>query len=328
MEKNKIHTQEWLDTVYHNYQKKIGQLPHDEIDHIIEWLNSPSAEKYQNKIYRISVDSAKDHAKKWTEKLIKKSEKLQKIEENNDGTKTVFNWPDGYKIVELESEASYGKEGAQMGHCVYSYYGREEAVIFSLRDKNNNPHCTIEYIPQDKHINQIKGKENKGVSAKYQKYVLDFLNSYELLNFESYYQNDLENIKANAFGSYLFTSMPEEVLYPKDLTAKNGRFPYIFKTLIVEGDLTIENIHQARKIAETLIVKGDLSLRNIPSLLRLADNIVVEGDIEIENCPVLKRLGLQEVFKGDIYIEECPQYNKMPKTKGEVELCDVPLLEE
>jgi len=38
-----------------------------------------------------------------------------------------------------------------MSHCVSSYYGRKVA-IYSLRDKNNLPHATIE------ENNQVKGK--------------------------------------------------------------------------------------------------------------------------------------------------------------------------
>ena len=38
-----------------------------------------------------------------------------------------------------------------MSHCVASYYGRD-VEIYSLRDKKNLPHCTLE---KD---NQIKGE--------------------------------------------------------------------------------------------------------------------------------------------------------------------------
>jgi hypothetical protein len=50
--------------------------------------------------------------------------------------------------------------------------------LFSLRDSNNNPHCTIEYIVLDKEVVQIKGKQNKSVVAKYIPYVKDFLENY------------------------------------------------------------------------------------------------------------------------------------------------------
>jgi hypothetical protein len=55
-----------------------------------------------------------------------------------------------------------------MSHCVASYYGRD-TVIYSLRDSNNNPHCTIE------DGNQIKGKGNGSVDPKYIDYVVKFL---------------------------------------------------------------------------------------------------------------------------------------------------------
>ena len=55
-----------------------------------------------------------------------------------------------------------------MSHCVGGYYGNGKE-IYSLRDKDNIPHCTME---KDQ---QIKGKGNGDIHPKYINYVVKFL---------------------------------------------------------------------------------------------------------------------------------------------------------
>jgi len=59
---------------------------------------------------------------------------------------TVFEWPDGWTIKELGSDA-LAREGDLMGHCVGGYCGHVDAGdshIYSLRDPKNQPHVTFE----------------------------------------------------------------------------------------------------------------------------------------------------------------------------------------
>ena len=55
-----------------------------------------------------------------------------------------------------------------MRHCVASYYGNS-AVIYSLRDAENMPHCTMEKG------SQVKGKGNGSIHPKYVGYIVAFL---------------------------------------------------------------------------------------------------------------------------------------------------------
>jgi len=75
---------------------------------------------------------------------------------------------DGFKIIKLVGENAYKREGFLMRHCVGSYYGRR-VEIYSLRDKENMPHCTME---RDQ---QIKGRGNGSINPKYIKYIVAFL---------------------------------------------------------------------------------------------------------------------------------------------------------
>ena len=60
-----------------------------------------------------------------------------------------------------------------MSSCVASYYGKD-VKVYSLRDKFNNPHCTME---KDQ---QIKGKGNGDIDPKYVGYVVKFLEISEM----------------------------------------------------------------------------------------------------------------------------------------------------
>jgi len=104
----------------------------------------------------------------------------------------------GYTIRKLYPKA-LGPEGEKMGHCVGSYCEAVSAgtkVIYSLRDKENEPHVTIEIgeLDQDQITSwydyhgdedppkevliQVKGKENAPPVQKYGKLVQPFIKKY------------------------------------------------------------------------------------------------------------------------------------------------------
>lgn len=91
-------------------------------------------------------------------------------------------------------------EGAMMGHCVGGYGDAVESgktLIYSLRDKNNEPHVTIELAPQQTaasiSLEQIKGKENEPPVAKYREQVIDFLKKIYLTYDDVHLEGDSEN---------------------------------------------------------------------------------------------------------------------------------------
>jgi hypothetical protein len=70
-----------------------------------------------------------------------------------------------------------------MSHCVASYYWRN-VNVYSLRDKQNNPHCTIE------ENQQIKGKWNGKIDPKYINYVVKFLEKLGM----TVWENEMKNL--------------------------------------------------------------------------------------------------------------------------------------
>ncbi|MEK9694532.1 MAG: PcfJ domain-containing protein, partial [Candidatus Poseidoniales archaeon] len=148
----------WVNTHLGKHEKEITT---DEAEHIIDFLASDAAPR----VARLSYKDAKIKADAWSKKL---QDEAAQIHEAPEDTEVVLDFGDGFKIVKLIGENAFKREGNLMRHCVASYYGKDTEV-YSLRDKNNNPHCTIE---KDK---QIKGKGNGDIHPKYIDYVVRFL---------------------------------------------------------------------------------------------------------------------------------------------------------
>lgn len=82
----------------------------------------------------------------------------------------------GWTIREITTKNDLVVEGKKMGHCCGSYwndyegriYGRSGlGRIFSLRDKRNEPHVTLETDSSGSYCYQIQGKENSRPDEEY-----------------------------------------------------------------------------------------------------------------------------------------------------------------
>ena len=149
----------WINHTLANYLEKHNP-PTEEVEHIIDYLAQTN-----KKISQMSYPEAKSNADKWTKSLQKKGINIKETEKD---VEVVLDFNDGFKVVKLIGENAYKREGFLMRSCVASYYGKN-VEVYSLRDKNNIPHCTME---KDK---QIKGKGNGDIHPKYIKYVVEFL---------------------------------------------------------------------------------------------------------------------------------------------------------
>ena len=149
----------------------------NEIELILDFIYS------EKKIYKsIWYKTILEKEKAWNKKLqLQASKKDNEVEWVDYEVKKDF-W-DWFKFVKLLSKECYQREWKLMSHCVSSYYGRKVA-IYSLRDKNNLPHATIE------ENNQVKGKWNQTVDNKYFWYCIEFL---EEMWF-SIWENEMKNI--------------------------------------------------------------------------------------------------------------------------------------
>ena len=151
----------WITHNLPNYLKTNPEVQ-DDIEHIIDYLISEDSPK---RLKSMSYDEAKANTDKWTKTQQKKG---QQIKETLEDTEVVLDFKDGFKIVKLIGENAYKREGYLMSHCVASYYAKD-VEVYSLRDKDNMPHATME---KDQ---QIKGKGNGNIHPKYVEYVVKFL---------------------------------------------------------------------------------------------------------------------------------------------------------
>lgn len=155
---------------------------------------------------RISVPEAIRQSEEWTKQLNKKASGNDDLE----GIKEVRKYPDGFTWVEVFSKKALDREGKLMDHCVGSYCGQVSSgrtKIYSLRDKKNEPHCTMEVV--GKTIIQIKGYGNGSVDDEYRKYVIDFIEKpVEKAKFTDI--NDMENIGCISIKGKLYTKDDSE----------------------------------------------------------------------------------------------------------------------
>ena len=100
-------------------------------------------------------------------------ENLKKKQRNAPGAegKTIIEFPDGYKWVNLE-RGSCPQEGESMGHCGNSG-PKPGDTILSLRDSKNFPHLT--FILNNGVLGQRKGKANEKPVPKYHPYIIELL---------------------------------------------------------------------------------------------------------------------------------------------------------
>ena len=151
----------WIEHTLANYLEK-NTPPQDEVEHIIDYLILGDTSLNMQKMAYLE---ARKNAEKWVKTQQKKG---AHIIETPEDTEVVLDFKDGFKVVKLIGENAYKREGFLMSNCVASYYGNDK-VIYSLRDADNMPHCTME------HDQQIKGKGNGDIHPKYVGYVVKFL---------------------------------------------------------------------------------------------------------------------------------------------------------
>ena len=81
----------------------------------------------------------------------------------------VLSFPDGYKWVTCDADEAH-EEGALMSHCGVP---SADATMYSLRDKSNLPHITLE-LNSSNVVTQVSGKGNSEPNQKYLPYIEAF----------------------------------------------------------------------------------------------------------------------------------------------------------
>jgi hypothetical protein len=123
----------------------------DNIPHIADWYASNSPTRRGVDIMQLNWEQATDKVKEWDDEL-----QSQMDEQQAAGGTVVADAGDGWTIRQITNGEEAKAEGNAMGHCVGGYGQAIESgqtLIYSLRDKGNNPHTTIEIEPADSGYN-------------------------------------------------------------------------------------------------------------------------------------------------------------------------------
>lgn len=151
------------------------------LEHIVNWFNSwPATDTRLSpaRLTRINFPTACAAANTWMTNVSKNLWDFVK-----DKPPIVRKYEDGYHWVRLVTKLHFERESKLMNHCVgngayYSMYRRGDMEYFSLRDKHNNPHCTVECAVAhgSRTVRQCKGNSNRKAAPCYQRFIRRFFN--------------------------------------------------------------------------------------------------------------------------------------------------------
>lgn len=316
---------------------ELNQDTDDKVQHLLDYLKAYLTDNPGKKLANLQADEALKKSTEWLAALMKK-----KTDEEKEGVdyNLIKNYGE-YRWIDLISENALAREGKLMGHCVGGYWSQVSkggTKIFSLRDKMNEPHCTIEYLPRQKEIQQIKGKQNAGMVEKYRQYVIDFLNT-PLVPIRKVADYDLERsylLKLKT-GYIDVNAIPEGAEIEGNLDLKKlGAFIKLPKNLKISGELILPK--EVYELPENLTVdtlklnytdidklpKGlkckDLDLTGC-SVEELPPDIQIERDL-LADFSSIRSLPDNLVLHGDLNLLDTPidQLPKGLKVAGELDI--------
>ena len=160
------------------------------LETIVDWFNSwPPNDPALKRIDRVSFEQAAQGATQWLEDI---STKMQEDPWRfiKDNPPVVKEYDNGVRWVQLVKWPHFQRESyrrpddsvpdCSLGHCVGTgpgYFNKSQAgthQYYSLRDPQNRPHATLE-VHGDTSVLQAKGHGNQKPVAKWQPYIVDFI---------------------------------------------------------------------------------------------------------------------------------------------------------
>ncbi len=280
-----------------------------QVGHIKDWLVSARINNEDflkdvddknrpKKLLALNLESAHNAADKYFERQNQKLRQTFKNTAAHDdkNTKTVMDFGDGYRIVQLLTPEALRFEGPAMGHCIGGG-GYDERLkdgscqFFSLRDTDNKPHATFHVEVEGNILRQCKGKENKPPVSKYMPHVQKFVTEkqYELREGPSH----------------------------TGLIKMDGKYHNVLNLpdgLAAEGNLDLSGVTELKKLPDNFSVSGNLDLWGCTDLVRLSNNLSVGGWLTLYYCPALLVLPENLSVGGGLDLRSCPNIKKIPKT--------------
>ena len=259
---------------------------------------------------------------------------------------TIKEYPDGYKWVWVRGEQALKREGAMMGHCVgdeaQCYISDTEKgllKIFSLRDRQNKPHASIEYNIASKSVEQIKGKQNSPVVKKYRDYVVDFINqppkgvTIKRWDGDNSFETGFVKYKGKCYST---DNLPSPFIHKGSLHLESDTIEALPDEFIIHGSLYIQSngdseVHikkwPSKLTVSQAIYITDLDNKELPEYLHIKTPSLHIGDtrvlqkiacsvnatnVELNNLDSLKEIEGDFNIKDKFTIHNCA-ITKLPR---------------
>lgn len=184
-----------------------------------------------------------------------------------------------YKWVQLITEEQCTKEGQLMKHCIGGHghskrISSGESLAFSLRDKYNKPHVTIELYSNSKSIFEFKGNSNQIPKTKYLKYFLELAKKYEFSKITD--STHRAFINAPAIAKELLKINSE--FFNINFTLQLGILPFSDNSIVIEN-LKIANEKITIKLPNNLTFYTTVTLKC--KELKIGKNLIIGGNLQI-----------------------------------------------
>jgi hypothetical protein len=267
-----------------------------EMRHVIDWFLVHS--RPQQDLSRWDVGEVLNKAHNWSgeDDIIQSS---NDVFDDSDGVEVLMSFNDGSRWISIKPVTdkdlpSLAKDiplGMQvhnytlsstnpvmrretyfMRHCIGSGYGYDEALksgrsqFYSLRDKNNEPHVTIE--ANKKRVLQLHGKNNQAPDHKYTPAIIAFLNNYQMDVDDGHYLERARIMKvgegknAKYFDRFGISKLPKEELAKLNFTRNQLR-----KLGLVRVDNELAPLEEAKtKFSREQLKNSDLTNEELESI--------------------------------------------------------------
>lgn len=253
-----------------------------QVEHIIDYFSSMD-DKELEKIYKIPYEVAVAKSKEWTKTIVKHDALIP----DENGESLIREYNDKCKWVRILTPNALNIEGNRMDHCVGTYDEKVlkgKSKIYSLRDPNDRPQCTIEVVRS--FIKQIKGYNDGPVLEYYCKHVIDFIDN----PIDSPYTkiNDILNIGflIDSKGKkHDLNNLPDNLTIYCDVNLSGSKLKKLPKNLTIIGDLILAG-------SEITIIPEGLTVENLTlwakglgssQVTKIMDNVTIKdkGYMEI-----------------------------------------------
>ena len=287
-----VFARSWAEKRLTQHVARTGASPSkEEVRFLSDWLSSLPTDrpKMVDKLHKLTWAQAMEAQTRWHEEMARRAGKRTSFGGAPDDVETVLDLGDGWRWVRVTTPEGLDFEGEAMGHCA----GRgsyDDKTVYSLRGPDGMPHCTVQYDPDTRIVEQVKGRGNKEVVPRHHAAVRAFV----------YYLSPTYVRDAPLFGHVFL----KEETWPKARLVSLRDFAAM-KSPTIAGDLYLDDRSSLVSLPEGLTVGGNLHLSGCASLVSLPDGLTVAGYLHLYGCTSLVSLPEGLTVGGNLHLYGC-----------------------